>query len=68
MAFIRVDLDKTSGTMTYFRIPKELRDFLQLLIDKGCDLEALVLELEDGKIDWTLGIAINEDKVTKGDK
>lgn len=46
--FIRSDLNKTTTTKTtYFRLSKELRDFLQLLIDKDYNIEAIELDLND---------------------
>lgn len=61
--FIRADLNQTCSTETYFRLNKELRTFLQELIDKGYDIEAIMLDLNDGalnKVGWNIGFKINK--------
>jgi hypothetical protein len=61
--FLRQDLMYPSGgaVSTYFRLHKELRDFIQDLIDKGYDIQGVELDLNDeqpGRAGWNIGFII----------
>lgn len=63
--FIRSDLDRTTGVMTYYRLSREMKDFLNLCRKKHGEIEAVVLTKEDdddsGDYHWNIGFALGEE-------
>ena len=62
--FIRTDLDRTSGNVAYFRLPREMKDFLNLCRQKHGEIEAIILTKEDnddsGDYHWNIGFGLPE--------
>lgn len=64
--FIRADLDKAAGVTTFYRIDSHLRDFLNKVLEKHGDIQAIILEKkEDGKYGFNLGFSIPKPKLEK---
>ena len=64
--FIRADLDRASGNTAYYRLNRELKDFLNLCRKKHGEIEAVILTKEDdddsGDYHWNIGFALPEEK------
>lgn len=64
--FIRNDLDRTSGGVAYFRLSREMKDFLNLCRQKHGEIEAVILTKEDdddsGEYHWNIGFGLPERK------
>lgn len=62
IVFFREDVEKTSGSVAWFRLPKEMKDFIQLCVDKHDGIDAIVLTRDsddpDGKIHWNIGFSL----------
>jgi len=57
--FLRVDLNKTStGDTTYYRLHKNLRDFLNQCLETHGEIEAIILTKEDNTYDWNIGFVL----------
>lgn len=56
--YIRSDLNQTGTKTAYFRITKELKDFIDLVIEKDKDIDAIVLSFDEGKKDWNIGFIV----------
>ena len=60
--FIRADLDRASGNTAYYRLSRELKDFLNLCRQKHGEIEAVILTKEDddnsGDYHWNIGFAL----------
>jgi len=58
--FIRADLNRTSGGGTaYFRLSKELRDFLNLCDEKS-EIEGIILTRENGDYHKNIGFVLKD--------
>lgn len=63
--FIRTDVERTSGNVAYFRLSREMKDFLNLCRQKHGEIEAVILTKEDddsGDYHWNIGFALPERK------
>lgn len=65
--FIRADLDQTSGEGTaWYRLNREMKDFLNLCREKHGEVEAIILTKEDdddsGDYHWNIGFVLPERK------
>ena len=67
-AYIRADLQRTEGGQTaYYRLNKDLVDFLNLLKKKGMSIEAITLDIkEDGTYGYNIGFVVTNIKAKKG--
>lgn len=65
-AFIRTDLERTSGNVAYYRLPKDMKDFLNLCRQKYGEIECVILTKEDdddsGDYHWNIGFGLPESK------
>lgn len=68
--FIRADLNATTTDIfTAFRLSRELREFIQLLIDRGNEIEAIQLDLNDeapNRVGWNIVFAIKQKGLKNG--
>lgn len=67
LVFFRGDVEKTSGSVAWYRLPRELKEFIQLCVDKHDGIDAIILTRDDddpeGKIHWNIGFSLqNPDK------
>ena len=59
--YIKTDIDRLENPhIAYFRMDKQMREFLQKCIDKHNNIDAIFVELEDGKVDYNIGFALNK--------
>ena len=68
--FIRSDLERAGvGGTAYFRLSKELKDFLNICRKKHGEIEAIILTKEDdddsGDYHWNIGFALPNKEETK---
>jgi hypothetical protein len=65
--FIRADLEELTGNTAYFRLSKEMKDFLNICRKKHGEIEGIILTKEDdddsGDYHWNIGFVLPESKV-----
>ena len=64
--FIRADLEELTGNTAYYRLSKEMKDFLNLCRQKHGEIEAVILTKEDdddsGDYHWNIGFVLPDKK------
>ena len=64
--FVRADLQEAAGVTTFYRIDAHFRDFLNKILVKHGDIQAVVLEKdEDGGYNFNVGFVIPKPKLEK---
>lgn len=59
--FIRSDLNQCGSKVAFYRLTKELKDFLNLCYEKHGEIEGVILTTEDGEYDTNIGFILKND-------
>ncbi len=62
--FIRADLNEAGGNTAFYRLDAHMRDFLNKILEKHGEIEAIILTKEDGLYHWNVGFVIPKAKET----
>lgn len=62
IVYFRDDITKTGERVAYYRLTPHLKKFLNIILKKHGQIEAIILNLEDDEYGWNIGFSIGEAK------
>lgn len=58
--FIRQDLNQCGAGVAYYRLPKDIKDFINLCLEKHGPIEGIILTVDENKYDTNIGFVLKE--------